>query len=90
MILIDKGLCAILIVIIFALGMLCGLCVGFAERRCEMSKAQDIVDAINLVSTIEAKKPILIARSDLEEKYFKEFYPGVEIIRAPQRIKESE
>lgn len=56
----------------------------------EVIKAQDIIDAINLVSTTEAKKPILIARSDLEEKYFKEFYPGVEIIRAPQRIKESE
>jgi hypothetical protein len=54
-----------------------------------MIKAQDIIDAINLVSTIEAKKPILIARSDLEEKYLKEFYPGVEIIKAPQRIKES-
>jgi hypothetical protein len=56
----------------------------------EVIKAQDIIDAINLVSTIETKKPILIAKSDLEEKYFKEFYPGVEIIRAPQKIKESD
>jgi hypothetical protein len=56
----------------------------------EVIKAQDIIDAINLVSTTETQNPILIARSDLEEKYFKEFYPGVEIIRAPHKIKESE
>lgn len=56
----------------------------------EVIKAQDIIDAINLVSTTETPNPILIARSDLEEKYFKEFYPGVEIIRAPHKIKESE
>ncbi len=33
MLMIDKGICAIFIVILFALGMLCGLFVGLADRK---------------------------------------------------------
>ena len=33
MLMIDKGICAIWIVIIFALGLLCGLLIGVAERK---------------------------------------------------------
>ena len=49
---------------------------------------KDVLKAINSVPETEIRKPILIARSDWEEKYFKKYYPGVEVIRAPQRIKE--
>ena len=53
-----------------------------------MIEFKDVLNVIDLLQETKPQEPLLIARSDLEEKYFKEFYPGVEVIRAPQRIKE--
>lgn len=51
-----------------------------------MITAEDIMKAIEEIEAQPCTQPKLIAVSDLEEKLFKEFYPGVEVVRVPQRI----
>lgn len=51
-----------------------------------MITAEDIMKAIEDIETQPDMPKKLFAVSDLQEKWFKEFYPGVEVVRVPQRV----
>lgn len=51
-----------------------------------MITADNIEKAIEEIETQPYTPPKLIAVSDFEEKWFKRFYPSVEVVRTPQKV----
>lgn len=51
-----------------------------------MITIEDIMKTIEEIETQPDMPKKLFGVSDLEEKLFKEFYPGVEVVRVPQRV----
>jgi hypothetical protein len=51
-----------------------------------MNMAEEIIKSIESVKAEPTKPLYLVAFTDYQEQKYKEWYPGVEILRAPQKI----
>lgn len=51
-----------------------------------MNTLEEFEKLIESVESASDKPPCLFAYSDYEEQKFKEYYPGVEVIRVPLKI----
>lgn len=53
-----------------------------------MSMVEKINELIESVEASSSKPLYLVAFTDYEEQKYKEWYPGVQILRAPQKLDE--